>query len=278
MYVMPIYLLVDNGSKNPAATLRLRELATLLGQRVDKTIHPVSLQHADTIAATELDGKPANTFNAFLRYHLERGEREFIVLPLFFGMSRALTSFIPQQVESLTNDFGDFILKLADVIYPLPAGDDRLAQIVFDHIRTAQTMLADDKVRAVVVDHGSPIPEITEVRKRIVQSVAALRNDTLTPGEAVMERREGKEYDFNGELLADWLRHQAELGVTTVVIAMLFFLPGRHAGVGGDVEEICDNVVKDYPQLTHTVTPLITEHPLLIDILVDRLRAVDSST
>jgi sirohydrochlorin ferrochelatase len=273
---MSMYLLVDNGSKQPEATRRLRELALLLSGHVGKTIHAVSLQHADAIAPGELDGQPANTFTAFLRQQLAQGEREFFVLPLFFGVSRALTSFIPKQIELLEAEFGAFSVKLAEVVYPLPAGDERLAQIVFEHIQAAQATLTD-KAQVVLVDHGSPLPKITEVRKRVAQTVDTMLGAEQPLAEAVMERREGKEYDFNGELLEDWLRQQAEQGVTSVIVAMMFFLPGRHAGACGDVEAICDNVVKDYPQLTCTITPLISEHLLLLDILKDRLQAVDSA-
>jgi sirohydrochlorin ferrochelatase len=274
---MSVYLLVDNGSKKPEATLRLRELAASLGAHVGKTVHPVSLQHTDAIAADELGGQPANTFTAFLRKQLANGEREFIVLPLFFGVSRALTSFIPQQLGLLEAEFGTFSVTLAEVVYPLPEGDDRLAQIVFDHIQAAQAKLAG-KAQVVLVDHGSPVPQITEVRKRVAQSVDVMLGESQSLAEAVMERREGKEYDFNGELLADWLRAQAEQGVTTVIVAMLFFLPGRHAGTCGDVETICDSVVRDFPQLSFTITPLISEHSLLLDILKDRLLAAEAGT
>ena len=137
---MPVYLLVDNGSKKPEATLRLRELAGALSQYVDMRIHAVSLQHADSINPDDLDGIPADTFPNFLQQNLEQGEREFIVVPLFFGESRALTSFIPQQVDLARPEYSGISVKVADVVYPLPGGDARLAQIIFDHIQSGSCM------------------------------------------------------------------------------------------------------------------------------------------
>ena len=95
-------------------------------------------------------------------------------------------------------------------------------------------------------------------------------NDVIID-EAVMEKRAGKKYDFNGDLLADYLKGQAEKGHNDIVIAMLFFLPGRHAGACGDIEEICNQVISNFPDLKIAITPLISEHELLISILHDRL-------
>ncbi|MFO8025729.1 sirohydrochlorin chelatase [Thiohalophilus sp.] len=269
---MPVYLLVDNGSKQPDATLYLRCLAAQLSEHTGKKIHPVSLQHSNAISAAELAGTPADVFHAFLRAQLDQGEREFVVVPLFFGVSRAITSFIPDEVSELQAEFPDFTVKVAPVIWPLPEGEPRLAQIVSDHIRQATEGSGSDN-HVVLVDHGSPTPAITEVRRHIARMLE--EQHAMSVGQAVMERREGKEYDFNGELLASWLAEQAGQGVDSIIVAMLFFLPGRHAGPRGDVQKICDNVVKDYPRLNYVITPLISSHPLLLDILRDRLEVAE---
>ena len=270
---MPTYLLVDNGSKKAEATLKLRELAKQLSITSAKKVYPVSLQHADDIDTSQLNNVPADTIYHFLYQQLEQGNREFIVIPLFFGLSRALTSFIPEQVKLLEEKFGAFSLKLADVIFPLPGGDGRLAKIVAENINATVSGDIENK-HIVLVDHGSPAPKITEVRNRVAEMLSTLLND-IHIDEAVMERREGAQYDFNGDLLENYLREQAETGHNNIIVAMLFFLPGRHAGECGDVQEICDNVIKDYPDLNVYITPLISENDLLISILHDRLLAAE---
>jgi len=268
---MPVYLLVDNGSKQPEATLRLRQLAEALGRHTGRSVHPVSLQHADGIPAEALGGRPADTFTAFLEAQLQMGETDFVAVPLFFGESRALTSYIPDELGRLRQRWPGCRLSLAPVTYPLPAGDPRLAQIVHDHIQAARQPGA----KLVLVDHGSPSPAITEVRKGIARELQAQYG--LDLDQAVMERREGRQYDFNGELLEQWLRREAEQGTTEVLIAMLFFLPGRHAGPCGDVDEICRAVVRDHPQLRYTITPLVGEHPALLALLADRLLEAEAA-
>ena len=272
---MPVYLLIDNGSKKPEATLRLREVAKKLSGITSKTVHTVSLQHADSIAANKLENNPAKIFYSFLSEQLAKGEKEFVVLPLFFGMSRALSSFIPGQVSLLEKEYGAFKLKLADVIFPLPAGETRLAKILHDHINIVAANENFVTKKVVLVDHGSPSPKITEVRKQVAIQLRTIFDDNVVIDEAVMERRPGSEYDFNGDLLEDYLKEQAKNGSNDIIVAMLFFLPGRHAGDCGDIQEICDKVTRDFTGLNIAITPLISEHELLLSILHDRLLAAE---
>jgi sirohydrochlorin ferrochelatase len=89
-----------------------------------------------------------------------------------------------------------------------------------------------------------------------------------------MERRSGRSYDFNGRLLEQELEDAAHAGHHRVVLAMMFISPGRHAGPGGDIETICADAMAAHAGLQVCISALVGEHPLLIDILQDRLAAV----
>ena len=270
----PTILLVDNGSTRPAATLSLRRIANDLSGRIGRTVHAVSLQHADRVPADLLDGEGALTLAPFLRRQLADGCREFVVLPLFFGRSRALTSFIPEQVADLEQTFGSFQLVQADVLSPLPGGDPRLADILADHVRHCADEATGEPDRVIVVDHGSPIAEVTAVREAATAALWSRLPASVTLTEAVMERRSGRSYDFNGQLLAQELDAAAVAGQRRVVLAMMFISPGRHAGPGGDIETICAEAMAAHPGLEVCISPLVGEHPLLLSILQDRLAAV----
>jgi sirohydrochlorin ferrochelatase len=269
---MPIVLLVDNGSRRAEATLNLRRLADQLSQRSETMVHPVSLQHANRIKPEDIGGTPAQTFEPFMREKLEQGERSFIVIPLFFGLSKALTRFIPDHMEQLSKEFGEIDLKLADVLCPLPGGEPRLTQILKDNTDSVQSSLEANHV--ILVDHGSPIPEVTAVRNHLAAELASLVNPESKLHSAVMERRSGQEYDFNGILLEDLLEQLGkEESEEAIVLTLLFLSPGRHAGPGGDIEEIANHAIKTYPWLSIIPSQLVGEHPLLISILEDRLSA-----
>lgn len=269
---MPTILLIDNGSICAGATLKMRQIAEQLSDVSNLPIHPVSLRHADKIDAGKLQDVPAQTLTPFLDAKLSAGEREFIILPLFFGVGRALTSFVPDQLALLKEKHGDFELDLADVIYPLPAGEPRLVTILQEHITQTSYKRAVELTDVVLLDHGSPEPQITQVRENIVAGLQETLSPAIKLEQAVMERREGEEYDFNGPLLEQWLSNKVAQGVEQIMVVLLFFLPGRHAGPGGDIETICKNALQQYPDLCITLTPLIGEHPMLISILHSRLK------
>ena len=270
---MPIIMIVDNGSVRANATLQLRNISKALSEYSGLTVHPVSLQHADKSPAEELNQKPADIFSTFISSQLTKGETDFIVLPLFFGPSKAISSAIPQQVQQLKEKFGDFNLHVADTIYPLPAAEikliELLASLTLDCIHTTEF----ENPHCVLVDHGSPSPAVTKVREHIAQSLQATLPD-VSIDQAVMERRSGKEYDFNGQLLENWLKSEAEKGASEIIVIQLFFLPGRHAGPGGDIEQICVQALTEHPGTRIVATALVSEHPLILEILRDRLISV----
>ena len=269
---MPHFFLADNGSVRAAATLALRGLASELGERAGIPVQAVSLQHADRIDAAELAGQPAVLLAQGLREQLLQGQREFVLIPLFFGRSRALTSFVPAVVDELKQEFGDFDLRMTEVLYPLPQGDDELVCILYDH--AAPSHEPDPPSHVVLVDHGSPSPAVTRVREHIASALRERARGRFELGQAVMERRPGPEYDFNGPLLADWLRQQATQGVRDVRVLMQFLLPGKHAGPGGDVADICAEVTCDHPSLRVRISPLISEHSGLPGLLLQRLQSM----
>ncbi|MFZ1576005.1 MAG: cobalamin biosynthesis protein CbiX, partial [Chromatiaceae bacterium] len=88
-------LLLDNGSRRPQSTLALRDLAARLTERVLQPVQPVSLAHSDLISAAKLAGQPATTLEPWLVDRLRRGVQRFLIIPLFFGPSGALSEAIP---------------------------------------------------------------------------------------------------------------------------------------------------------------------------------------
>ena len=264
-------LLLDNGSSRAESTLSLRRLAAALGERIGVEVCPVSLLHANRVPADALGGRAADTFVPFLRRQVQAGVDRFLVLPLFFGRSGALTGFIPETVETLQAALRPFELEVADVLCPLPQGEPRLTRILCDNLAQAAAELAVEP-RLILVDHGSPLPTVTEVRRRLAAEMRGLLGVTVE--EAVMERRSGPEYDFNGPLLETLLRRLAEDDPSRpVALAMLFLSAGRHAGAGGDVEQICRRAQAEHPRLRVAISPLVASHPAILDILEDRYRA-----
>ncbi|MCP4273186.1 MAG: cobalamin biosynthesis protein CbiX [Gammaproteobacteria bacterium] len=263
-------MLVDNGSVKPEATLQLRRLAESLGNNCEQKVFPVSLRHADRINSDYLGEKPASTLVPFLSERLKAGFNQFILIPLFFAESGALTFFVPEQLELLERQFGKIELTVSDVIYPLPEGDNRLVNILFDHIQQLIKKDTSVKYDIVLVDHGSPSKKVTAVRQHVAAALQPKFNDVVIE-QAVMERRDGELYDFNGPLLEQWLERKAAKGEKSVIVVLMFLLPGRHAGNGGDIEMICHRIERQYPGFKVNITPLVAAHAGLLQILQSRL-------
>lgn len=268
---MRTVLLLDNGSSRAESTLSLRRLAAGLGERLGIAVHPVSLLHSNKVPADALGGRSAETFAPFLRREVQAGVDRFLVLPLFFGRSGALTGFIPETVDALQAEVRRFVLDVAEVLCPLPQGEPRLTRILCDNLAQVASVTGS-QARVVLVDHGSPLPAVTEVRRWLA---AEMRRTLGIPiEEAVMERRPGPEYDFNGPLLESVLHRLAEEDPRRpVALAMLFLSAGRHAGAGGDVEQICWQVQADHPGFEIAISPLVGAHSQILDVLEDRFRA-----
>ena len=93
-------LLVDNGSLQPAATRQLRRIAAALGRRLGRRVEPVSLLHADAVPARRLGGRPAEILDPAIWRRLAEGARDFVIVPLFIGSSRALTASMTWRVST----------------------------------------------------------------------------------------------------------------------------------------------------------------------------------
>lgn len=260
-------LLLDNGSLEPAAPLALRALAASLGGRIGRRVEPVSLLHSSAIPAEKLNGIPAEILEPALERRLAAGTGDFLVVPLFFGPSAALTEYLPARLAHLRTKHPALNLKLAAPLFQ--AGDDRLARILADQVRAAGPV----PPRVALVDHGSPVRAVTEVRNELARQLGTLLGPDCTVAASSMERRAGAAYDFCDPLLASLLRSRG-WNQGRVTVAMQFLLPGRHAGAQGDVATICREVeAAGAGALQTTMTGLVGAHPLLVDILADRWRA-----
>ncbi len=272
-----VYLLIDNGSLRPEATLSLRELAETLGKACGRTVHPVSLLHADRVEPEQLGGERAWTFLPFLKHQLQLGNRDFRVVPLFLGPSRALTQYIPDQVAALEATEPGLHVRVAPCLCPADgSGDAAVTAILARALRATLRERGLTRPRVALVDHGSPVEAVTQVRNRMAARLAeSLGAEAEAVAPCSMERREGEKYAFNEPLLEKLLR-QRDWRESAVVVSMLFLQPGRHAGPGGDVAGICAGAEAESPALQTCRTPLLGEDPALIELLSERLRQVSA--
>ncbi|MGM0913327.1 MAG: sirohydrochlorin chelatase [Pseudomonadota bacterium] len=266
-------LLVDNGSLRPQATLNLRRLAGALAQATGQPVEAASLLHSHKIPAEQLEGEKAVTLGPLAERLAAEGVTELVIVPFFFGPSQALTRYLPERLAEVQAKYPRLAVRVAAPLVDTLGGLDlRLARLLADNVRQVMGHAGGlHQPTVVLVDHGSPIPEVAAVRNYVAGQLGALLSEEAgCVTFASMERRDGDEYRFNEPLLADLLASQALAG-REVILAMLFLSPGRHAGEGGDIAEICEQAMAALPGLNVTSTRLVGEHEGILEILASRV-------
>ena len=277
------YLLVDNGSLRAESVLNLRRVARRLGEVTGLDILPASLLHSSKVPADQLEGEPAVNLERRIRLALEAGEREFTIIPFFFGPSGAITQYLPERLAYRREKHGDFKVWRTPFLYtkgetgPMgrisPMGPiSNLTDILAENVRQMLMYEGWERPKVALVDHGSPLPEVTAVRDALAIELAeALGDEVETVAPASMERRDGEEYAFNEPLL-ERLFDQPGWDSGKVIISMLFLSPGRPAGPGGDSARICRSAEQRHPDLRTSMTGLVGDHGGIIPPLEKRLQ------
>lgn len=268
------FLLVDNGSLRAESVLNLRRVAAALSARAGMEVIPASLLHSSKIPSEELDNVPAVNLERRLRTCLESGEREFTLMPFFFGPTGAILDYLPARIASLHRKYGEFKIQRTAFLFDESCAldNDQLLAILADNIRTVMTRQGVVRPRVALVDHGSPLRSVTAVRDTIAHRLQQYLGDEVEQvSPASMERRPGTEYAFNEPLLENLLLLDG-WSKASVIVSMLFLSPGRHAGPGGDVASICANAAAKSPGLVTHMTDLVGTHPLIVELLATRLK------
>jgi sirohydrochlorin ferrochelatase len=269
--------LTDNGSLRPEAALSLRRLAEALGREVGEVVHPVSLWHSSKIDPAKLGGQRAETFQRFVLAQRERGVHRFLVTPLFFGPSGAIQEYLPERVSAIRiraeRPWPELEVRVAPCLVDVAdRSDTRVAKVLAEGVRESAEQAGLLRASVALCDHGAPRPGVTAVRDHLARQL----RDQLDPqrfpavSPCSMERRPGDEYAFNEPLLENLLG-RAPFD-REVIVSMLFFQPGRHAGESGDVAQICDAAEARHPGLATFRTALVGAHPGLVPLLAERLQ------
>lgn len=266
--------LLDNGSLQPAATLNLRRIAIELGQRLGRAVDPVSLLHSSKIEPERLGGEGALTWRRYLKGALADGVEGVLVVPLFFGPSGAIVDYLPQVSREVAGDDLSF-LRVAKPLVDLASEEDVMVATLLGNLAAAELERGalSSSTKVLLVDHGSPAREVTRCRDRVAAQMEKLLAGRVGGVLACsMERREGADYDFNEPLLGAALELLDPDVDREILVSLMFFSPGRHAGPGGDIETIVAESAWAKAGGRARFCPLAGESPLLVDLLVRRAR------
>lgn len=263
-------LLVDNGSRRAASTLALRQTAASLSSLLGTDVQPVSLRWSDSVPPARLGGFPARTLGQALRALATEGVGSVAIVPLFLGPSDGLSVALE---EARRDPCAPARLALGTCLVDATSGEDaRIARaLAAGVLRTARAHRLQPPYSVVLVDHGTASPAVNAVRTRLADTLRRLLGSRALAVEAAsMERREGAEYDFNEPLLESLVGVKPPFNSGDVLVSMAFLQPGRHAGEGGDIDQILGAARERSPGLRTHVTPLLGARPMVHQVLRDR--------
>ena len=264
-----IYLLTDNGSLEARSTLNLRKVAQLAVESTWAEVQPVSLLHSSRVDPSLLDGIKAETMEPFLAGPIAQSVSELRILPFFFGPSRALTEWLPEKLWQWKSQKDGRSFRILDCLHQ--NRDTRLAVALEDLCLRAIERNKMNKPFLALVDHGTPVFDVHRVREEVGEELKERMKDNISGfSTCSMERRDGEEYDFNEPLLENLLAEKRET-FEEMLVAQLFLSPGRHAGEGGDLDRICSSFANSSPSRRLVRTDLLGLHPLIIEILCERI-------
>lgn len=268
---LPFCFLFDNGSLRPESTLALRRSALALSVCTGATVRPVSLLHSSRVAQEDLNGEPAELLEPALTEYLgSRPTGRVILIPLFFGPSTSLTVYLSERLHSLRNRFPQAEVVLTPWLAADDFGEQRIVAALDAQVTRTIVQYGLERPRVVLVDHGSPQPEVVTVRDTLARRLAeSLANRVAEVAPASMERRPGDAYAFGDPLLAVRLT-TAPFDTGDVVVALQFLAAGRHAGPAGDVAGICAEAAAQRPGLRIWLTAPIGETPEILEVLARR--------
>lgn len=276
-HVRPEIVLLDNGSLRAGATLVLRSVAAQLSARLGAVVHPVSLLHSEKISSDQLAGIPAVCIDSWMENRrMARRAGPVVILPYFIGPSLALSDFLAKKCEVWLQADPTLRLTVAPCLAEAsPEAPRALAAMLADAVESTAKLKGWTDYGVVVVDHGTPVQAVNAVRNDVASLLArhpAHRSRSVIA--ASMERRQGEDYAFNEPLLETALRPPF-CPAKQVIVAMLFLSPGRHAGEAGDVATILREAeASSHGGLITAMTPLLGEHPALLDLLEAAYRSV----
>lgn len=205
----------------------------------------------------------------FLAGPIAQSVSELRILPFFFGPSRALTEWLPEKLWQWKSQKDGRSFRILDCLHQ--NRDTRLAVALEDLCLRAIERNKMNKPFLALVDHGTPVFDVHRVREEVGEELKERMKDNISGfSTCSMERRDGEEYDFNEPLLENLLAEKRET-FEEMLVAQLFLSPGRHAGEGGDLDRICSSFANSSPSRRLVRTDLLGLHPLIIEILCERI-------
>ena len=171
--------------------------------------------HSHKVDASKLDGKPGMSMESFFLSNEAEVVKNLSFLPMFLGPSLAITDWLPEKLTQWSQNGNNRKFSIADCLFQKK--DIRIAKALAEYVVDLIPQYSPQKPFVILVDHGTPLPEVNQVREEIGCFLEEkLGNQISGFSTACMERRRAK----NTILMIPFWRHYWRTKKSPMVVVL----------------------------------------------------------
>lgn len=183
-------IVLNTGSLRPEPFLDLRKICFQLSSLSMDTAAgeyarfiPASCRHSNKIDPSLLHGVPAETLNMALKRAMKEGFTEIHIIPMFFGPSKTLETFVPEQVNRIISELDAVDVEVHISSAMVTESDNSVARILMDKINMLpirqNNQCITPEARVFVIDHGTPSPSVHLCREIVGNQLREMLGKTV---------------------------------------------------------------------------------------------------
>jgi sirohydrochlorin cobaltochelatase len=242
-------MICGHGSRDPETTAEFAQAASGLKARLPES--EVEYGYLEFAQPTIRDG--------FVRL-AARGAERILVLPIMLFAARHVKSDVPAEIARFSADFPQIEMCFGRELSLEPKLLDAATARIGEGERRSRQDIPRGESLLLVIGRGTRDPEANAQ----IGKLAQLLREGMGYGWAEIG------YAGTAAPLAEAaLRHAAALGFRRIVVFPYFLFTGV---LVKRVYAACDTVAVDHRAIEIVKAPYLSDHPLVLDCLVDRVR------
>ncbi|HEX3971401.1 MAG TPA: sirohydrochlorin chelatase [Stellaceae bacterium] len=241
-------MICGHGSRDPETTAEFAQAAAGLKARLPE--NDVAYGYLEFVQPTIRDG--------FVTLAAQ-GAQRILVLPVMLLAARHVTRDVPAEIARFSADFPQIDMRFGRELSPEPKLLAAAAARIEEGERHSQSDIPRGKSLLLVIGRGTHDSEsnaqIGELAQQLGAGMRFARAEIGFAGTAAPRSEPA-------------LRHAATLGFKRIVVFPYFLFTGV---LVKRVYAACDSVAADHPAIEIVKAPYLSDHPLVLDCLVDRV-------
>lgn len=247
----PGVMICGHGSRDPDAVAEFARMATGLKDRLPEC--DVDYGYLEFARPTIREGFAALA---------ARGAQRILVLPVMLFAARHVTADIPSEIGRFAADFPEIDIRFGRALPLEPKLIRAAAERIAEGEQGGARGVPRSETLLLVIGRGTTDADANATIGKLAQILC----QEMGFGRA--------EIGYGGTatpMAEPALRHAVTLGFRRIVVFPYFLFTGV---LVKRIHDACDRVAADHPEIEIIQAPYLSDHPLVLDCLVDRVAAM----